>query len=85
VPSFSGAVAAVDKIRFFKGPVPSKAKLHVTIGHATVMAEVCARACALRRFDIRLLLKDAWLSRLVCGPKSKCTSGRVEQGHRSTQ
>ena len=52
MPSFSGAVAAVDKIRFFKGPVPSKAKLHVTIGHATVMAEVCARACALRRFDM---------------------------------
>ncbi len=33
-------VAAVEKIRFFKGTVPSKARFHVTLGHATVMAEV---------------------------------------------
>jgi hypothetical protein len=32
--------------------VPSKSKLHVTIGHATVMAEVCARA--LRRATLAL-------------------------------
>mmetsp|Transcript_25202 Transcript_25202/g.47625 ORF Transcript_25202/g.47625 Transcript_25202/m.47625 type:complete len:555 (-) Transcript_25202:120-1784(-) len=40
VPTIDGAIAAVDKIRFFKGVVGSKSKFHVTIGHATVMAEV---------------------------------------------
>lgn len=37
VPTFSGAVAAVDKIRFFVGQMPSRMKVHVTIGHQTVM------------------------------------------------
>jgi len=39
VPTFSRAVAAVQKIRFFKGALPSKTRMHITIGHATVMAE----------------------------------------------
>ena len=30
----------MEKIRFFKGAVPSKARFHVTLGHATVMAHV---------------------------------------------
>ena len=30
----------MEKIRFFKGAVPSKARFHVTIGHVTVMAHV---------------------------------------------
>lgn len=30
----------MEKIRFFKGAVPSKARFHVTIGHVTVMAQV---------------------------------------------
>eukprot|EP00741_Cyanophora_paradoxa_P007404 tig00001127_g7163.t1 len=39
VPSFSACIAAVDKIRFFKGEVLSKkSKWHLTIGHDTVMA-----------------------------------------------
>jgi hypothetical protein len=33
-------VAAVERIRFFKGAVPSKARFHVTLGHVTVMAHV---------------------------------------------
>ena len=40
VPTFQVAVAAVQRIRYFKGPLPSKAKLHVSVGHATVMAEL---------------------------------------------
>ena len=40
VPTFSRCVAAVEKIRFFKGPLPSKLRLHVSIGHSTVMAEL---------------------------------------------
>ncbi|KAK3245444.1 hypothetical protein CYMTET_44986 [Cymbomonas tetramitiformis] len=40
VPTIDGAIAAVEKIRFFKGEINSKAKFHVTIGHATVMTEV---------------------------------------------
>jgi hypothetical protein len=32
------AVALVRKIKYFKGPCASRAKFHVSIGHATVMA-----------------------------------------------
>lgn len=40
VPTFSAAVAAIDKVRFYAGAVQGKAKYHLSIGHATVMAEV---------------------------------------------
>ncbi|KAG2430703.1 hypothetical protein HYH02_013699 [Chlamydomonas schloesseri] len=40
VPTFRGAVAAVEKIRFYAGRVPSRAKFHVSVGHSTVMAEM---------------------------------------------
>ncbi|KAG2429383.1 hypothetical protein HXX76_011148 [Chlamydomonas incerta] len=40
VPTFRGAVAAVEKIRFYAGRVPSRAKFHVSVGHATVMADM---------------------------------------------
>ena len=33
-------VVAVEKIRFFKSAVPSKARFHITIGHVTAMADV---------------------------------------------
>ncbi|KAK9818119.1 hypothetical protein WJX72_007434 [[Myrmecia] bisecta] len=39
VPTFTGAIVALEKIRFFAGKVLSKAKLHLTVGHATVMGE----------------------------------------------
>ncbi|KAF8060496.1 Eefsec [Scenedesmus sp. PABB004] len=39
VPTFAAAVAAVDKVRFYAAAVPSRSKFHVSIGHATVMAE----------------------------------------------
>nr|BAU61586.1 eukaryotic elongation factor, selenocysteine-tRNA-specific [Gonium pectorale] len=38
VPTFRGAVAAVEKIRFYAGRVPSRARFHVSVGHSTVMA-----------------------------------------------
>nr|ADI46930.1 SelEFm [Volvox carteri f. nagariensis] len=40
VPTFSGAIATVEKIRFYAGRVPSHAKFHVSVGHTTVMAEM---------------------------------------------
>ena len=40
VPTFLGAVAQVEKVRFYSGLVQSKGRVHVTVGHATVMAEV---------------------------------------------
>ncbi len=40
VPTFTGAIAAVDKIRFFVGHMPSRLKVHVTIGHQTVMGDI---------------------------------------------
>ena len=42
VPTFNGAVASVEKIRFFGGPITSGSKLHVSVGHDTVMAQVIA-------------------------------------------
>ena len=39
VPTFTGAIAAVEKIRFFVGQMPSRLKVHVTVGHQTVMGE----------------------------------------------
>ena len=42
IPTFNGAVASVEKIRFFGGPVTSGSKLHVSVGHDTVMAQVIA-------------------------------------------
>ena len=40
LPTFTGAIAAVDKIRFFVGQLPSRMKVHVTVGHQTVMGEI---------------------------------------------
>ncbi|GAB4820810.1 hypothetical protein N2152v2_007856 [Parachlorella kessleri] len=40
VPTFEAAVAAVEKVRFFAGDVRSRSKLHVAVGHSTVLAEV---------------------------------------------
>ncbi|MEW5314412.1 MAG: hypothetical protein WDW38_005913 [Sanguina aurantia] len=40
VPTFSMAVAAVEKIRFYSGKVCSKARFHISVGHATVMAQL---------------------------------------------
>ena len=39
VPTYWGAVAAVERVRFFQGAVPSRARFHISVGHATVMAE----------------------------------------------
>lgn len=38
VPALSSVVCAVERIRFFKGAIPTKGRFHVTLGHATVMA-----------------------------------------------
>eukprot|EP00198_Chlamydomonas_reinhardtii_P007007 XP_001696343.1 selenocysteine-specific elongation factor EF-Sec [Chlamydomonas reinhardtii] len=40
VPTFKGAVAAVEKIRFYAGGSAGRAKFHVSVGHSTVMAEM---------------------------------------------
>ena len=40
VPTFTAAVAALEKIRFYTGDLKSRQKLHVTVGHVTVMAEM---------------------------------------------
>lgn len=40
VPTFTRAIAAVEKIRFFVGHMPSRLKVHVTVGHQTVMGEI---------------------------------------------
>ena len=40
VPTITGALARVERIRFYKSAIASKQKVHVTVGHATVMATV---------------------------------------------
>ncbi|KAL4858017.1 Selenocysteine-specific elongation factor [Chlorella vulgaris] len=40
VPTFTAAVARVQKIRFYGAEVRSRSKMHVTVGHTTVMAEL---------------------------------------------
>ena len=40
LPTFTGAIAEVDKIRFFVGQMPSRLKVHITVGHQTVMGEI---------------------------------------------
>lgn len=40
VPTFSAAVAQLEKIRFFLGEVRTKQRLHVSVGHTTVMADL---------------------------------------------
>jgi len=40
VSTFPAAVALVDKIRFYAGEVRSKSRLHVSVGHVTVMADL---------------------------------------------
>ncbi len=40
VPSFAAAVVAAEKVRFYPGEVRSGAKMHVIVGHQTVMAKV---------------------------------------------
>lgn len=38
--TINAAVASVDRIRYFRGDVLTRAKMHVTVGHSTVMATV---------------------------------------------
>ncbi|DBA92633.1 TPA: hypothetical protein ACH3X1_002851 [Trebouxia sp. C0004] len=40
LPTFNSAIAAVDKIRFFVGQMPSRLKVHITVGHQTIMGEI---------------------------------------------
>lgn len=40
VPTFTAAIAALEKIRFYTSTVKTKQKLHATVGHVTVMAEM---------------------------------------------
>ncbi|KAI3436710.1 hypothetical protein D9Q98_006125 [Chlorella vulgaris] len=40
VPTFTAAVARVQKIRFYGAEVRSRSKMHVTVGHTTVMVEL---------------------------------------------
>lgn len=40
VPTFSAAIAMVEKVRFYAGDVLSNSKMHVIIGHHTTMAKM---------------------------------------------
>ncbi|KAJ5079262.1 selenocysteine-specific elongation factor [Anaeramoeba ignava] len=39
ISSFTGAIALFNRIKFFKHPIKSRSKLHITIGHETVMTK----------------------------------------------
>lgn len=38
--TFHAAIISTRKIGYFKGPLPTRAKFHITVGHETVMARV---------------------------------------------
>jgi selenocysteine-specific elongation factor len=40
VPTISSAIISVQKIKYFKGSVNTKAKFHISIGHETVMGKL---------------------------------------------
>ncbi|KAL4534591.1 hypothetical protein Ndes2526A_g05477 [Nannochloris sp. 'desiccata'] len=40
IPTFTGAVVQVEKVRFYPGLVKSGSKMHVIVGHQTVMAKI---------------------------------------------
>lgn len=40
VPTITAAIISVQKIKYFKGNVNTKAKFHISIGHETVMAKL---------------------------------------------
>ncbi|XP_033606355.1 selenocysteine-specific elongation factor isoform X2 [Cryptotermes secundus] len=40
VPAISSAIISVQKIKYFKGSLSTKAKFHISIGHETVMAKL---------------------------------------------
>ena len=40
VPTFRAAIAAVEKIRFHAGELPSRGRVHVTVGHTTQVRDV---------------------------------------------
>ena len=40
IPTFAGAIISVDKVRFYPGEVKSMSKMHVIVGHHTVMAKL---------------------------------------------
>ena len=39
MPTMSSMIVIMDKLSYFKAPVQSKAKFHLTVGHQTVMAK----------------------------------------------
>ena len=40
IPTFTAGVARIEKIRFYGGEVHSKSRMHIILGHTTVMAEL---------------------------------------------
>lgn len=40
IPTISSAIISVQKIKYFKGSVNTRAKFHISIGHETVMAKL---------------------------------------------
>uniref|UniRef100_A0A7S0VU48 Selenocysteine-specific elongation factor n=1 Tax=Polytomella parva TaxID=51329 RepID=A0A7S0VU48_9CHLO len=74
VPTFSLALARVDKVRFFTGKIATGSKIHLTIGaHATVVATV---ACVLGTNDgLGLPSQAAALQALVAGIVSSGEEG----------
>ena len=39
MPTMNSMICMVEKLSYFKAPVQSKAKFHLTVGHQTVMAK----------------------------------------------
>lgn len=72
----TGAIAAVEKIRFHQGELKSKMKLHVTVGHSTLMATATFFGLPDSRSSssmASIALRIGRLSVKVCYPSFLCT------------
>lgn len=57
------ALISVEKIPYFRGPLQTKAKFHITVGHETVMGRMLFFSPAPDNFDLEPMLDSFDLSR----------------------
>nr|BCL66109.1 eukaryotic elongation factor [Volvox africanus] len=72
VPTFKGALAAVEKIRFYADRVPSHTKFHVSIGHSTVTADMTFFGTS----DSEGLTREAALAVMIANLDAMALSGK---------
>merc|ERR1712137_1196025 len=71
----NGAIISAEKIKFFKGTIKTKSRMHISIGHATVMATVQVFSIPPGEsipeatnfdFDREYLYRDSFEKKIIC-------------------